>query len=121
MPGIFSGPWNVARKCVSLYDCFGVDVEVNEYGAESHAEVPRFIPSAYVYSERPVRRLFPNAAGCANGDAAPLLTLPLTSRPSAAALDASDAGGGGSAGVGAAAAARAGASGRAAGVTSVRW
>src|SRR3954469_5580845 len=117
MPGIFSGPWNVARKCVSLYDCFGVDVELNEYGAESHAEVPTFIPSAYVYSERPVRRLFPNAAGCAKGEAAPLLTLPLTSRPSAAALDASAAGGG-SAGAGAAG--RAVAAGRAAAVTSVR-
>ena len=32
-----------------------------------------------------MRRLLPNAASCANGDAAPLFTLPLIRKPSAAA------------------------------------
>ena len=35
-----------------------------------------------MYSERPVRRLLPKAGDCAIGDAAPLFTLPLMTRPS---------------------------------------
>ncbi len=49
---------------------------------------------------RPLR-LLPNAAACANGDAAPLFTLPLITNPSAAPGPAS-AGAGSSAGAAAA-------------------
>jgi hypothetical protein len=40
-----------------------------------------------LYSDRVLRRLLPNAASCANGEAAPLLTLPLIRNPSAASFD----------------------------------
>src|SRR5579864_344291 len=45
------------------------------------------MPMASLYSDRPPRRLLPNACDCAKGDAAPLLTLPLTRNPSAAWLE----------------------------------
>src|SRR6266704_1318362 len=83
-PGIFSGPANDPRTCTSLYEGFGVCALVNENGRVSHAELPSRTPTPPVYSDRPPRRLLPNAASCANGDAAPLLTLPLIKSPSAA-------------------------------------
>src|SRR3954451_4059043 len=40
------------------------------------------MPTPPLYSDRAPRRLLPNAADCANGDAAPLFTLPLIRNPS---------------------------------------
>ena len=51
-----------------------------------------------LYSDREPGRLFPKAADCANGEVAPLFTLPLIRKPSAAAAAESpsaSAGGGG--------------------------
>src|SRR5262245_49139065 len=95
MCGILSGPANEPTSCTSLYDGFGAGWLVNENGRVSHAELPSRTPKPPLYSERVPRRLLPNAASCANGEAAPLLTLPLTSNPSAA--PSGDSLGGGSA------------------------
>src|SRR6185295_20018564 len=82
--GIFTGPPKLPMKCASLYEGFGVSRAAKEYGRASHAELSRIVPTPPVYSDRPPRRLLPNAGSCAKGDAAPLFTLPLTSNPSAA-------------------------------------
>ena len=70
--------------CASLYEGFGVLPVVKEYGLASHEELPRIVPTPPVYNDRPPRRLLPKAGSCANGDAAPLFTLPLTSNQAAA-------------------------------------
>src|SRR3954469_361985 len=49
------------------------------------------MPTPPLYSDRALRRLLPNAASCANGDAAPLFTLPLIRNPSAPPRSASPA------------------------------
>ena len=67
-----------------LYDGFGAGRLVNENGRASNAEFPSSRPSPQLYNDFAPRRLLPNAANCANGDAAPLFTLPLTRNPSAA-------------------------------------
>src|SRR6266446_9794047 len=67
-----------------LYDGFGVGRLVNENGRASNAEFPSSRPSPQLYNDFAPRRLLPNAANCANGEAAPLFTLPLTRNPSAA-------------------------------------
>ena len=50
---------------------------MNEYGAAFQAELPSATLTPPLYSEESLGRLFPNARGCANGVAAPLIALPL--------------------------------------------
>ena len=57
---------------------------MNENGRLSNAELLRRNAKPPLNRERAPRRLLPNAGSCANGDAAPLFTLPLTRNPSAA-------------------------------------
>src|SRR5688572_16826916 len=80
------GPPKLATKCTSLYDGFGADCPLNAKGRESNAELLLSSPTPPLYRPRPPGRLLPKARACANGEAAPLLTLPLIRSPSAAAL-----------------------------------
>src|SRR3954465_1708621 len=86
-----SGPANEATIWASLYDGDGVGWFVKENGRASSAELPRRMPMPPLESERAFRRLLPKAASCANGDAAPFLTLPLIRNPSAPPRSASPA------------------------------
>src|SRR5579863_3303648 len=79
-----SGPANVPMRCSSSYLGLGVGWPANENGRESHAEVSPTKPKPTLYNDPGRRRLLPNAAGSAKGEAAPLLTLPLMRNPSAA-------------------------------------
>src|SRR5688572_23956771 len=87
-----NGPWNVPRNCASVYDGLTVGSPVTEKGRASHAAFPSWMPLAYVYSDRCPGRFVPNARGCAKGVDAPLLTLPLISRPAAAPIPVGSAG-----------------------------
>src|SRR5579883_621493 len=80
---ILIGPPNVATPWIRLYDGFGVSCPVSENDRASSAVLSRITPIPPLYCPRPLRRLLPNAAICANGDDAPLLTLPLIRKLSA--------------------------------------
>src|SRR5262245_2497379 len=88
MRGILIGPPKVPMTRTSLYRSLVACVPANENGLASHAEVSACTPRAKLYNAPGRRRLFPNAAGCANGDAAPLFTLPLITKPSDASIPA---------------------------------
>src|SRR6266576_3073335 len=80
--GILMGPPKDARPCTWLLAGLGVSCPVIEYGFAFKPELSITRPRLLLYSERGPRRLFPNAADCAKGVAAPLLTLPLIRKPS---------------------------------------
>src|SRR4051812_47144729 len=83
--GSLRGPPKDAIPIRWLYAGFGVSWPVNENDRASSAELPSRNPTLPLYNDRAPRRLLPNAADCANGEAAPLLTLPLIRKPSAGA------------------------------------
>src|SRR3982751_4284233 len=76
------GPPKDARPCTWLLAGLGVSCPIIEYGFAFKAELSITRPRLLLYSDRSPRRLFPNAADCANGVAAPLFTLPLIRKPS---------------------------------------
>src|ERR1700704_2159802 len=80
--GIRNGPATVNPNCASPYDGTGVLEPVNEKGRAFQAEQPKIAPALAVYSECGLGRPLPKERGCANGVAAPLLTLPLMTDPS---------------------------------------
>src|SRR5580700_8615250 len=67
-----------------LYEGLGVANPLSENGAASQEDVSKIPPTTPLYNDAGPLRLLPNAAVCANDDAAPLFTLPFTSRPFAA-------------------------------------
>ncbi len=79
-----SGPPKVPITRRSLYSGFAVGRRPNVNGLESNVELPKTIARPPLNNDPRPLRLLPNAAACANGDAAPLLTLPLIRNPSAA-------------------------------------
>src|SRR6266496_5693421 len=85
MCGILMGPPNDASPVMRLYEGFGVSCPVSENERASSDELSSTNPRLPLYNDRPPRRLFPNAADCAKGEAAPLFTLPLIRTPSVGA------------------------------------
>ncbi len=78
-----SGPPREKSPVNRSYAGFGVSCPVIENDCASRFELSNVIPRFPLYSDRPALRKLPNAADCANGEDAPLFTLPLISRPSA--------------------------------------
>src|SRR5262245_57041209 len=75
--GIRIGPVIRPPTWTSLYLGAGASDASNEYGRAFNAELPPSALTAPEYVGRTCGRLLPNARGCANGEAAPLVTLPL--------------------------------------------
>src|SRR4029453_13892559 len=75
--GIFSGPPRVNPSSRSVYVGIGEAAPWNEHGRASHPEFPNSPFTPPVYRDPSRGRLLPKARGCANADAAPLITLPL--------------------------------------------
>src|ERR1700680_1190083 len=66
------------------YEGLGVFCPVKEKVRASSAELSRIKPRPPLYRLPEPRRLLPKAAACANGELAPLFTVPWISRPSEA-------------------------------------
>src|SRR3954453_3021152 len=79
-----SGPPNVPIPARSLYSGFSAGAPPNVNGRESNREFPDTTARPPLNSDPRPLRLLPKADACANGEAAPLFTLPLMRNPSAA-------------------------------------